>query len=283
MQQWLNICRKHIDYQLDSLRTGKFTLNCPTFSKNIKYPAGSHYHITPELSSQISGTHRADFPGQSIQINPGDITVIPPMLPHFGEGIKNESSLFMIVDCEQSELWIAKGEANSGERPHSSTLLTIKTKRKENLKQYLNYICEHKASKFATQGMLLVYFSELITILDEYESSNQYIDSPKIITVQRLVLYNLKDSRLNVNFISSLIPCSPSYLSQLFYKETGIKLSTYINKKRLEYAKLLLKTTDMNITEIAYSCGYSDPSYFVRIFRQTFGVPPHKYRKGLIK
>ena len=288
MKQWINICREHIATQLDALKKGEFALNCPTSQKNIKHFPRTHYHITPELSSQISGTHISHFPEQEIQVKPGDITVIPPSLPHSGDGIKNESSLFMIVDCEQSELWIARGEVNCGEKPHSSTLLTIKTKRKENLKQYLNYICEmsnkkHKASRFAIQGMLLACFSELMMILDKYESSEQYIDSPKIITAQRLVFYNLKNPRLNVNFISSLIPCSPSYLSQLFYKKTGIKLSVYINEKRLEYAKQLLKNTNMNIKEVAYSCGYSDPSYFIRIFRQTIGISPHRYRKGLIK
>jgi AraC-like DNA-binding protein/mannose-6-phosphate isomerase-like protein (cupin superfamily) len=288
MRQWIDICREHIAAQLDSLEKGKFTLNCPTFPRNIKYPPRAHYHTTPELSSQISGIHIAHFPGQNIQIKPGDITVIPATLPHAGDGIKRESSLFMIVDCEQSELWIARGEVNYGEKPHSSILLTIKTPRKENLKQYMDHICDmadekHKFYRFAVQGMLLACFSELMMILDEYESSAQYVNSPKILTAQRLVIHNLNDPRLNVDFISRLVPCSPAYLSQLFYKKTGVKLSRYIHEKRLEYAQQLLKITDMNIKEVAYSCGYSDPSYFIRLFRQQLGVSPRKYRKSLIK
>ena len=203
-------------------------------------------------------------------------------------GLKGESSLYMFVDCEQSALWFGKANASPGERAHVSTLLLTKTDRKENIKQYLNHICDmsdlkYTVSKSYLQGMLLACFSELMIILDEYVPYEQLTSSSRIVKVQRMVLYNLKDPRLNVDFVSRLVSCSPGHLSQMFYKKTGTKLSRYINEERLENAKQLLKTTDMNIKQIAYSCGYSESSYFIRIFRKLTGTTPNKYRKSLVK
>ncbi len=67
----------------------------------------------------------------------------------------------------------------------------------------------------------------------------------------------------------------------MFRAATGIKLSSYINERRLEYAKRLLKKTNMNISEIAYSCGYTDPGYFTRIFRKKEWQKPSRYREFL--
>ena len=53
----------------------------------------------------------------------------------------------------------------------------------------------------------------------------------------------------------------------------------YITHLRLEYAKQLLQDTDTPVTEIAMQSGYQNVSYFIRIFKKTYGVSPLKYKK----
>lgn len=61
-------------------------------------------------------------------------------------------------------------------------------------------------------------------------------------------------------------------------------LAAYIKDKRLEYAKTLLKTTDLPIAEVAYAAGFSDYNYFLRVFKQKYGVPSKRIRqKALLK
>ncbi len=284
MDKWIEMCRKHIVEQVEALGNNRFNLRVPSFSKHIKYTIGMHYHTTPEMSSQISGTHTMKFIEQSIQPVPGDITIIPAMLPHFGVELKNESTLFMVIGFEHGELSFIKGEGKAGEIAHSTEILIMKTQKKEIIKNYINHICEiskikHRARKSTLRGILLACFSELLMILDEDESTENYHPHSKISKAQRLVVANLGNAHLNVDFLSRLIPCSPGYLSQLFRRKIGIKLNTYINEKRLEYSKRLLKETNMNISEIAYSSGYSDPSYFICVFRQQTGMTPLAYRQ----
>ena len=70
-----------------------------------------------------------------------------------------------------------------------------------------------------------------------------------------------------------------SYLCRLFKRELGITVNAYLTKVRVEHSKELLKTEEA-IADIARLCGFSDQSYFTKVFRQSEGVTPLKYRKN---
>lgn len=70
-----------------------------------------------------------------------------------------------------------------------------------------------------------------------------------------------------------------SYLSSLFKKEVGTAYTDYVNKKRVEYAKQLLNTTNYQIQNIAQQCGILDLNYFSKVFKRYSGVTPIKYRE----
>lgn len=71
---------------------------------------------------------------------------------------------------------------------------------------------------------------------------------------------------------------NPSYLSTLFKKETGITLTEYVNRKRIEHALLLLNSTDLQIQMIAQYCGIPDVNYFTKTFKKIVGKTPKEYR-----
>ena len=65
--------------------------------------------------------------------------------------------------------------------------------------------------------------------------------------------------------------------SQLFRKLKALinmAPSDYIRNYRMQRAKYLLENTDTNVAEAAYEVGFKDPSYFSKIFQETFGVLP---------
>ena len=71
---------------------------------------------------------------------------------------------------------------------------------------------------------------------------------------------------------------SPSYFSALFVKVMGVSLREYINHVRVEEAKRLLTATDYPLSQIAVSVGFSDQSYFSKVFKQITGISPNRYR-----
>jgi AraC-like DNA-binding protein len=54
----------------------------------------------------------------------------------------------------------------------------------------------------------------------------------------------------------------------------------YLRNRRLEKAKISLDEGNMDVTEVAYSVGYSSPSHFTKVFKQYFGMPPSNYRRN---
>lgn len=70
-----------------------------------------------------------------------------------------------------------------------------------------------------------------------------------------------------------------SYLSSLFKKEVKTTYTDYVNKKRVEYAKQLLLSTNYQIQNIAQKCGIFDLNYFSKVFKRYVGVTPIKYRE----
>ena len=73
---------------------------------------------------------------------------------------------------------------------------------------------------------------------------------------------------------------SASYLSSLFKKETGKSVTEYINTKRVEMAKDLLKKTNLQIQTIAQHCGIMDMNYFSKVFKKYVGKTPKEYRES---
>ncbi|MEP3839118.1 MAG: AraC family transcriptional regulator [Algibacter sp.] len=59
-------------------------------------------------------------------------------------------------------------------------------------------------------------------------------------------------------------------------------VTEYIRHVRLEAARELMTTTDLNITQIVYSIGFTSRSYFSKIFKEKYGVTPNEFKKQLI-
>lgn len=83
---------------------------------------------------------------------------------------------------------------------------------------------------------------------------------------------------MNLKTLASKYHMNTSYLGQVFQKEMGCPFSQYLNNVRNEVAKNLLLTTNMRISDIACSVGYSNTSYFYKKFKQSYGVSPMALR-----
>lgn len=66
---------------------------------------------------------------------------------------------------------------------------------------------------------------------------------------------------------------------QKIFASRGTTVSSYILRKRLEWAARALERTDERITLIAFEAGFNEHAYFTRAFRSAFGVSPSEYRR----
>ena len=78
--------------------------------------------------------------------------------------------------------------------------------------------------------------------------------------------------------VALLCQMSPSRFCREFKAAFGVTFLEYLGAQRLEQAKRLLGNPSMSVTDVAHAVGFSDPSYFTRVFRKQEGVAPSEYR-----
>jgi len=84
--------------------------------------------------------------------------------------------------------------------------------------------------------------------------------------------------RITLDDLASHTGLSPSHLSRLFKKETGVSVSDYIREKKVEKAQELLQFCDFSLIEISSYLSFSSQSHFTQLFRAFTGMTPKKYR-----
>lgn len=87
------------------------------------------------------------------------------------------------------------------------------------------------------------------------------------------------ESEITLNTVANHVNVSAVYFSQLFKQQTGVNFSEYLSKMRIERAKKLLEESDMKVYEVAYKSGFSQPQYFIKIFKDMVGMTPLDYKK----
>lgn len=99
------------------------------------------------------------------------------------------------------------------------------------------------------------------------ENLKSYIDAN--------LTYGVELSRL-----ARLFHYNEKYLGRLFKRKTGLSVGEYVNRRRLEAAKGLLRSTNAPVIEVAAQVGFNNVTYFNRLFKRQFGRTPTEYRRG---
>lgn len=100
-----------------------------------------------------------------------------------------------------------------------------------------------------------------------------------IAKIRKLIEKNLHTANWDIARLCQQAGQSHTQLYRQLKNETNLTPSQFIRSIRLEKAIDLLLQTDLNISEIAFEVGFNDPNYFSRMFRESYGVSPGKYRE----
>lgn len=91
------------------------------------------------------------------------------------------------------------------------------------------------------------------------------------------------DEAISVEQAAELCNYSASFFMKTFKNTFGTTFNSYLNEFRLEKAQNMLKTTDMNVTQVSAACGFESLSYFIKCFREKWGVTPHSIKKSTFR
>lgn len=163
---------------------------------------------------------------------------------------KEKQNLF---DCVQK----IESELQENIDKHSQTLIV------SNIELLLNYCARYYGRQFITRKN-----SNVNAVLQVEKWLKAYFSTEKINVSGLPTVKSLADQ----------VHLSPSYLSDLLKKETGMTAQDLIHYHLIEAAKNILLHTNQSVGEIAYSLGFEYPQYFSKLFKQKTGKTPVEYR-----
>ena len=124
------------------------------------------------------------------------------------------------------------------------------------------------------QFLMVLYEQKLFMRIDQKENTD----------IQKEILLFIQEhytERLLLEDLAAHFHLSEKYMSHYFVEHFRIPFSNYVLHLRLVHARQLLETTEEAITEIALRTGFTNVSYFIRAFKEAYGMPPYRYRKSV--
>lgn len=123
----------------------------------------------------------------------------------------------------------------------------------------------------------------LYTLVESIFSHAEYLNvnsaySPITKKAITYIYLNYRDS-ISLDSIADELHVSKNYLMRVFKQDTGCSVNVFLTKHRIRIACTYLTSTDLSFAEIGNHVGYSDPSYFSKVFKNETGLLPSKYLK----
>jgi AraC-like DNA-binding protein len=128
-------------------------------------------------------------------------------------------------------------------------------------------------NEYSTLSQLYQCFSYMLEQVSYIHKKSAYVETA-IDYIYHNYSYNIK-----ITDIAKHVNLDRTYLYRLFKESCNVSPQQYLLQFRLQVAVNMLETTNINITEISYSCGFKDTPTFCKHFKKFYCDTPFRYRK----
>jgi AraC-like DNA-binding protein/ligand-binding sensor protein len=129
---------------------------------------------------------------------------------------------------------------------------------------------------------LLSIFAQHLSILSNQVLVQHANAEPPVIARAKAYIQEHQTEHLRLGQIAKAVNTSPFYFCKLFKKATGLNFTDYLSRIRIERAKNLLLNPNLRVSEIAFEVGFQSLTHFNRVFKNTVGQAPTRYREQLL-
>lgn len=251
-----------------------------------RYEMPFHWHMEIEVMRVLTGEFRVIIDGECFTLHSGDSFVVYPGSIHGGtpkdcvyECIVIDADRFLGSSTalrEKYSMLLTHGKQVSPVFPPESPAGVLVSSLCDVLEKESAYY------EFAAIGLLWQLFGVIGSQEAERKVSASQQNLSNVTTRMKAVLDYIRTNftaKLTLRELATVAQMSPEHFCRVFHSVTGQSPITCLNYYRIECAAELLCFTDDSITEIAYRCGFSDLSYFYRLFHRYKGIAPKSYRK----
>lgn len=240
-------------------------------------------HDFYEIYYLVEGKRKYFIDNAIYQVDEGDVIIVPPNVLHrsIGDGKDIYSRVLIAVPASafKDELLLNFKKEMNG------YIIKIPPKRRkfiENLLEKTEY--EYTRKDGYSEYLINCYINELLVLLMRMNKGTELMPSgiatDRIISKAAHYISQNFEKPITLDDVADEVNMSKTYFCKLFKKKTGFGFSDYLAGVRITEAARLLTGTDLDVTEIALKCGYSDSSYFAAVFKKVKGMTPVKYRKS---
>ena len=125
-------------------------------------------------------------------------------------------------------------------------------------------------------------FAKIMTICAEYMTLINALpgNKPSTAELTRLYVYENFREKITMRDICAALGRTKSAICPSFKEKYGVTVMDYLTELRIDEAKKMLAETDMTVSEISDEIGFSDTSYFSKVFFKVVGKSPSHYRRS---
>lgn len=274
---------------LGELRSGRLKIIIPEQCDLHRCRPGFELHPTSELFIQTGGATDFTCAEKEIRLRTGQVCVMPHGVPHRETPVDTKTPYGILVCLyDRNGMFLHRARAGADRRIIGYGTLHIAGVQCRESFRYLDDIATSSAipqiyRKEFIRSLLEVFLLTALSSLKLRGTPPAETGSPLIVEAARLISMRLGDHDLSVQDLARNLGCTPDHLSRQFHRERRITLINWISAERVALAKDMLTDRRYNVAEIAWACGFKEPSYFIRIFRRHTGTTPRSFRKELTK
>jgi AraC-like DNA-binding protein/ligand-binding sensor protein len=192
------------------------------------------------------------------------------------------------VNCNGSPIGILRTGQIFHKIPSSSNFAQVsKTLRRQGLTK--NDVDALKEAYFQTQVVNPERYQSMVTLLSTFASQlgrhaekiaiiSDHSEPAAVARARKFIDETLADP-LPLTLVARQAGLSESHFCRVFKEATGLTLTDYINRRRIEWAKKELLKPEARVSEIAFNIGYQSLSQFNRSFARFTGNSPTNFRR----
>lgn len=255
-----------------------------------KFEMASHWHTSVEIIKVLDGVLRVRLSNQEYTAKKGDVIFVNCETVH--SAFPTEDCIYECVVMNMEML----STKDAGCRYFIDSILNLEYKINEFFPYSdgeLHHSLENLFSsmknmssgyKFSVIGALYRLFGIIIDnhLYHSSGSENEIIQDKNIPKLKNVLSYirSNYDKPITLEDMSRVAGMSPKYFCAFFKKMTLKTPTEYLKSYRIEKASRKLLNSDMNVTDVAYSSGFNDLSYFIKTFKEIKGITPAKFREA---
>ena len=262
---------KSLSFQLESITKSKY---------DSDWHSTLHTHPFTELFYVVDGKGEFNIQGQRFPVKANDFVIINPQVEHTELSSPDEPLEYIVLGIRGLSFSNLTPVSEGG---HPFSFFNLRDEQKDILR-YLNAMVQEATSQQMSYELVCHNLLEilLIKIL-----RHQHFDlevgkqskATKDISFIKHYLETYYHESIQLEDLASMTHLSRFYISHSFKKEIGMSPMEYLIDIRIKESKILLRTTNYSISQVADIVGFTTPTYFSKQFRKSKGISPTDYRE----